>query len=158
MDWIRKSARQLRGVLFRRGLRRHDVEDVIQDAFLRMQVYCKEGGHVRNPEAFLVRTAVNLSLNSQCRARAHVSVEDARDDIQRVLGVEPAPEDVLAGEESMLDVQARIEAMPPRAREVFLLHYIDEYTYPQISQLLGISVSAIEKHMARAMLRLTERE
>jgi RNA polymerase sigma factor (sigma-70 family) len=158
MDWIRKSARQLRQVLHRRGLRRHDMEDVIQDAFLRMQVYCHEGGQVRNPEAFLVRTALNLSANSRSRERAYLRFDEVADDLHQLLGVEPAPEEVLAAEECLSGVNAQIEAMPPRTREVFLLHCIDEYTYPQIARLLGISVSAIEKHMARAMLKLTGQE
>jgi RNA polymerase sigma-70 factor (ECF subfamily) len=156
MDWVKQGMRRLHDLLHRRGWKRQDMEDVIQDAFLRMQVYCTHGNQVRNPEAFLVRTALNLSMNSRTRDRSHLHIEHEAEDLQGRLGLEPAPEEVLAAEERLQDVVSRVEAMTPRTREIFLLHYIEDYSYPQISRQLGISISAIEKHMARAMLLLTQ--
>jgi RNA polymerase sigma factor (sigma-70 family) len=158
VEWFKHSTRRLKNLLRRRGWRRQDMEDVIQDAFLRMHVYCREGGEVRNPEAFLVRTTLNLAINQKTRSRAHLFVEAPVEDAHAslALALEPAPEEVLAAEERLGSVLGRIAAMTPRTREIFLLHYVDEYTYPQIARQLGISVSAVEKHMARGMLVLTE--
>jgi RNA polymerase sigma-70 factor (ECF subfamily) len=132
------------------------MEDLIQDAFLRMHVYCREGGEVRNPEAFLVRTTLNLAINQQTRSRAHLYVEASVEEAHPSLALEPAPEEVLAAEERLGSVLGRIASMTPRTREIFLLHFVDDYTYPQIARQLGVSVSAVEKHMARGMLVLTE--
>lgn len=156
MDWVKSAVRRLHQALNRRGWRRQDAEDVIQDAFLRMQAYCSQGGEVRNSEAFLVRTALNLSINLRARGAEHVPVEQAVDDPALILGLAPSSDEVLVAEESLARVSMLIDRMTPRTREIFLLHYIDEYTYPQIARQLGISVSAVEKHMARAMLAMTE--
>jgi RNA polymerase sigma factor (sigma-70 family) len=156
MDWARQCHRRLRDLFHRRGWQRQDMEDIIQDAFLRMQVYCRQGGEVRNPEAFLVRTALNLSVNTRSRNPAARHVEQTVEELQLALGAAPAPEEILAAEERLQQVTALIGAMTPRTREIFLLHYLDDLSYPQIARQLGISVSAIEKHMARAMLALTE--
>jgi RNA polymerase sigma factor (sigma-70 family) len=156
MDWARKNLRRLHDLLHRRGWKRQDAEDVIQDAFLRMQAYCNEGGQVRNTEAFLVRTVLNLSTNSRTRDRSHLFVDESAEEVSVLLGVAPAPDELLAAEERLREVSALIDAMTPRTREIFLLHYIDNYSYPQIARQLGISVSAVEKHVARAMLALTE--
>ena len=53
-----------RGALARvvgRIVKRHDIEDILQDAFIRS---FEAGGryHIRNPRAFLLRTATNLAL------------------------------------------------------------------------------------------------
>lgn len=156
MDWVRTNLRRLHQLLRRRGWKRQDADDVIQDAFMRMQAYCNEGGEVRNTEAFLVRTVLNLSANSRSRDRSHLSVEVADEDVAMVFGVSPAADEVLAAEECLRGLSAQIESMPVRTREIFLLHYLEDYTYPQIARHLGISVSAVEKHMARAMLAVTE--
>lgn len=156
MDWVRKSVLHLQRVMRKRGWRRQEAEDVIQDAFMRMQNYCNQGGEVRNPEAFLVRTALNLATNVRTRSRAHLYVEQTEEVVSIALGLEPPPEEVLAAEEALDRVCKQLDALTPRTRQIFLMHYLDGYTYPQIAQQLGISVSAVEKHMARAMFALTK--
>lgn len=156
MDWVRNHIRRLHCVLRRRGWQRHDAEDVIQDAFLRMQAFCNEGGEVRNSEAFLVRTAINLAVNSRTREPVHSSLAEHEEQPWQTLNFAPAPEDILTAEESLERVMALLETLTSRTREIFLLRYVDGYTYPQIARQLNISVSAIEKHMARAMLVLTK--
>lgn len=156
MDWIRSNIRRLHGLLRRRGWQKHDAEDVIQDAFMRMQAFCNDGGEVRNPEAFLVRTALNLSINLRTRKRDHATVAQLEPDCTQPLQFAPAADDVLAAEDSLKAVVSLVDTMTPRTREIFLMHYLEGYTYPQIAQQLGISVSAIEKHVARAMLALTQ--
>lgn len=156
MDWVRNHIRRLHAVLRRRGWERQDAEDVIQDAFLRMQAFCNEGGEVRNSEAFLVRTAINLSVNSRVRQPVYSALSEDDEQQRQSLSFAPAPEDILAAEESLDRVVALLDTLTSRTREIFLLRYIDGYTYPQIAQQLNISVSAIEKHMARALLVLTK--
>lgn len=156
MDWVKSNVRRLHELLKRRGWKRHDAEDVIQDAFLKMQSYCNEGGAVHNSEAFLVRTVLNLSANSRAREHTVLYVEETTQDPVLLLGLAPAPDEEVAAEEWLKKVTSLIDVMTPRTREIFLLHYIEHYSYPQIAQQLGISVSAIEKHIARAMLALTQ--
>lgn len=156
MEWVKHCRLRLRDLLRRRGWKRQELDDVIQEAFLRMQIYCSQGGEVRNREAFLVRTTLNLAINQRTRDKSHLHVEEAPEHVQVLLDCAPPPEDVLAAEERLRRITARIDAMTPRTREIFLMHYIDDYSYPQIARQLGVSVSAIEKHMARAMLALTE--
>lgn len=156
MSWVLDNVRRLHQVLRRRGWKRHDAEDVIQDAFLRMQTYCNDGGEVHNSEAFLVRTALNLSFNVRARRPNEVLLAQPDDEGPVQLQFAPAPEEVLEAEQCLDQVVALIDGMTPRTREIFLLHYLDGFTYPQIAGQLGISVSAVEKHMARAMLALTQ--
>src|SRR6187551_692488 len=69
-----------RGALARavgRIVKRHDIEDILQDAFVRS--FEAEGRyHIRNPRAFLLRTATNLALNHASRSgyRTTSDIED----------------------------------------------------------------------------------
>lgn len=72
--------------------------------------------------------------------------------------VDPAadPERSLIGSQRLKRVMASIEAMPPRRREVFLLHRVEELTYAQIARRLNVTIKAVEKHMHLAMRQLSD--
>ena len=53
-------------------------------------------------------------------------------------------------------VVSGINHLPERTREIFLMHRIDKLEYSEIAQRLGISESAIEKQMAKAMVALAD--
>ena len=52
---------------------------------------------------------------------------------------------------------AALLELPDRTRIIFVLRRLEGMKYSEIAHKLGISVSAVEKHMLRAMSYLTER-
>jgi DNA-directed RNA polymerase specialized sigma24 family protein len=66
-----------------RGRSIDDTEDLIQEAFLRLQVYCRDKD-VAQTEAFLVRTALNLSIDQHRRATTAALVPGALDRMQLI--------------------------------------------------------------------------
>ena len=66
----------------------------------------------------------------------------------------PGAEQIVAGKQRLKRMLAALNALPPRARQVVILRRFENLTYLQIARRLGISVSAVEKHMARAMTAL----
>jgi RNA polymerase sigma factor (sigma-70 family) len=66
----------------------------------------------------------------------------------------PGAEQIVAGKQRLKRMLAALNALPPRARQVVILRRFENLTYLQIARRLGISVSAVEKHMARAMAAL----
>ena len=53
-------------------------------------------------------------------------------------------------------IEEIVAAMDPLTREVFLLHRIDDWSYPRIAHALGISVETVEKHLARGIGAIDE--
>ena len=51
---------------------------------------------------------------------------------------------------------AAMEDLPARTREAFVLHRFEEMQYAAIAGHMGISVSAVEKHIMRAIRRLAD--
>lgn len=142
---------------FQRKVGAEEVDDLVQDVFLKMQgrgERAKE--HPENIEGYLFRTAANV-LVTHFRKRATQGwnrldpLEDFPDPLDDV-----SPERVLIGRQAVNRVAAALEALPPRARQAFLLHRFEELTYPVIAARMGVSVKAVEALITRAMQRLGE--
>jgi RNA polymerase sigma factor (sigma-70 family) len=154
MDELVPLLAKLRRLLRSRGRSIDDTDDLIQDAFVRLTVYCKDH-KVEKTEAFLVRTALNLSIDQRIRERRS-RVDSVDLDTLSLVDPGPNPDVVYEGEKRLLHWQAGLLALSPRRREVFLLNRLDGYTFPQIAEKLHISLSMVEKHCAKALLFLTD--
>lgn len=130
-----------------------DAEDLLHSAYVRLEQYSATN-MVTNPAAFLVRTALNIGIDNYRHDRriygeTRVPVPDRED-------MSPRADDVVAAKELLSRVVSGINHLPERTREIFLMHRIDKLEYSEIAQRLGISESAIEKQMAKAMLTLAD--
>jgi len=142
----------VRRTLVRRGRTVDEAEDLVQDAWVRM---ASHGGSepVTNPEAFLMRTAINLSIDAH-RAKRVRGEEVAIDDVP-LADVAPGAEALLLGKERLARMMVCLERLPERTREIFMAHRLDGRSYTDIARELGISINAVEKHVTKATLMLT---
>jgi RNA polymerase sigma factor (sigma-70 family) len=152
MHGMVKHVRRLIDVLRRLGRSREDTEDLIQEAFLRLHIYCQTH-EVREQEAFLVRTVQNLSVDSHRRAHRELYVDEPVETLTLV-DVRLTPDEDVAIQQRLDKVRAVLDALKPRTRDVFLMHRVEGYSSAQVAERFGISVSAVEKHIARAVLAL----
>jgi RNA polymerase sigma factor (sigma-70 family) len=146
---------KLRKLLRHRGRTKDEADDLIQEAFLRLQAYRRER-QVREPEAFLVRTVQNLTIDAR-RQKLHRGPHVAVDtETLRLIDPTPEPDEVVAARQRLQQLKAGLATLPPRTREIILLNRIDGLSQQQIAERLRISVSAVEKHIAKAALFLSD--
>jgi len=130
-----------------------DAEDLLHSAYLRLEQYRVE--HVvENPTAFLVRTAANLAIDHH-RHEKFWEPGDAKRDGQRP-DEAPLQDEVIAARTRLERVKEGLAQLSPRTREIFLMHRLRGLKYREIAVHFGISQSAVEKHIAKATLFLTE--
>ena len=150
MEWFTIHLRRLQLLLRRRGHSREDAEDLIHEAFLRVQAYCDHGGEVREQEAFLVRSVLNLARDAHQRAHLDLYASQPVEDLT-ILDTAPRPDEVLDAQQRLDELREVLNAINPRTCEAFFLHRVDGLSYAQIADHFDISVSAVEKHIAKAM-------
>ena len=74
------------------------------------------------------------------------------------VGVEPIdPERVLAGRQSLGQIAAALREAPERTRAIFLLYRVEQMKKRDIAETYGISTSAVDKHLMKAMAHLWKR-
>lgn len=131
-----------------------DAEDIVQEAFLRVvETYGDQNVRkVDNLLSRVVRSVAidNLKLRTSRRARMEVEVQVSS--VNQPLD----PERGLMGSQRLRQVMETIDNMPARRREVFLLHRMEDLTYPQIARHTGTSIKAVEKHIRLALKQLAE--
>ena len=149
MQWAMAHYRRLEKLLRRRGRTREEAEDLIQETFLRVKVYLDQGKEIREPEAFLVRTALNLSQDTRLHERRHLYARQSVEDLF-LIDKGPGPDEVLEAEQRLRQLQLALDRASSRARDVFLMNRLYGMSYEQIADHFDLSVSAIEKHMAKA--------
>ena len=147
--WWRQVLRRVRRATGNQA----QAEDYLHTAFLRLEEY-RSRKEVRNPAAFLVKTAVNIAVDESRHRRVRNEVVGTFVDIMNISDREPLQSEALAARERLLRVREGLAQLSPRTREIFLMHRLDHMKYREIGEHFGITVSAVEKHVAKATLFL----
>jgi RNA polymerase sigma-70 factor (ECF subfamily) len=147
---------RLQTLLRSRGRTREEAEDLIQDAFVKMQEYCEKGGKVHQPEGFLVRTVLRLASNARRDEHRDLYSATQVEKLTFLIDTTPTPDEVLAGDECLRRMREALDAVSRRTRDIFFMQRLDGLSYAQIAQRLGLSVSAVEKHIASALAILAK--
>lgn len=132
---------------------RSDAEDLLHSAYIRLAQY-RSAHVVENPSAFIVRTAVNLAVDIHRRDNFWQGGDNGQDGERP--DDAPLQDEVIAARERLLRVQQGLAALPQRTREIFLMHRLRGLKYREIAVHYGISQSAVEKHIAKAALFLSD--
>lgn len=156
--WSARNLKWLRKQVTRRDRSAQDVDDLIQEAILRVAESC-ERHEVRDAAGMLVRTLTRLSIN-ECRDRArHPYVPDdiaILDSLSPLLDTSPLPEELIQAEQNWALIARVIEPLDVRMRTSFMLNRIDGMKYRDIARYLRVSASTVEKDIALVMALLIE--
>ena len=142
---------------FRRHLQHEaDAEDLAQEALVRL---VRSPAQVEHAEAYVLRIASNLLRDRFRRDRSHCAGQHDSIDgaLHELPSEEPGTDDVYASRERLERLLSALDELSPRCRQVFLLQRYEGMTYTAIARQLQVSVSAVEKHMMRALLHLQAR-
>ena len=132
------------------------VDDLVQDVMLRMYAR-RDRKPLENPRGYIFQTASSVLRDQSRRDRVRqimVTTDFSEFDIP---DVECTPENVIHGRNQLKSVIAALNELPERTRDVFLLRRYEGLAYGEIAERTGLSISAIEKHVARAAAHLARR-
>jgi RNA polymerase sigma-70 factor (ECF subfamily) len=154
MSDVLQMFRKVRAVVLRHGVAPQDADDIVQEAFARLESYTRRQ-ELRSEEAFLVTTAVNVS-HDQARRRARTPMQAGELDLQAIADGGPMPEEQLLVQERMRRASTGLARLDPTTRRCLLAQRLEGLTFPQIAKLENMSVAAVEKRVARAVMFLTK--
>jgi RNA polymerase sigma-70 factor (ECF subfamily) len=147
-DMLRKA----RAAVLRRGVPYDEADDLVQEAFLRLEGY-ERANAVRSREAFLVSAAVNLTID-RARRRERSPFDELTRDLEAVPATTAGPDEILSARTRLRRLEEGIAQLPERTRRILLSRRIDGADYRRIAEAENMTVAAVEKQVARATLGL----
>jgi len=134
-----------------------DVEDLVQDVLMRMHVR-GQTDPIANVEGYLFQVAASVLTDRARRDAvrhrgAHHELTEAFHPVDEL-----TPERVLRGRQDVDRLANALEEMPEMTRDAFVLHRFEEMSYDAIGVHLGISTSAVGRHIMKAVRFLAARD
>lgn len=144
----------LRRFIARFMIRAEDVEDVLQETYVR--VVKSDTNLISSPKAYLYRAARNIALNELNRKSnsatdfiEDIAKQDFEDDITAI--------DLQAHNKIKFEVFAQAMALlPPKCRKVFLLKKVYGLTHKEIAGRLDIAVKTVDAHLIKGLFKCRE--
>jgi RNA polymerase sigma factor (sigma-70 family) len=155
--WFVKHARDLGRFLRRRLANEHDVEECVQETFLKVWRQEQRGVLEGEPVGYLYRTALNVARDRHRQDVArHQASHEALDE-QRMEDDRPDAETEVHWRQTVRLLEAALADLRPSTRKVFLLHHVENLSYAQIAERLGVTTRTVEREMARALAHCASR-
>ena len=118
---------------------RHEAEEIMQDAYMRLWERWDRVSVIDDPAGFLFRTAMNLFRSRYRRAVLAV---------RRQVWMAPTIDDLALVEER--DEVVRIRPLSPAERASVVLTTMFGYTSEEAGRLLGVKAATVRAHATRA--------
>lgn len=143
----------LRGALARYFQRRlpgaNDIEDLVQDVFLRI-VKRGDNADLDRYEGYVFETAASVLKDRYRRRKVRAADRHLPFDPDLHAQTSLDPERTVLGQEALRSMTRVILQMPERTRTIFVLRRLEGLPHQEIARRLGLSLSAVEKHIQRA--------
>ena len=136
---------------------RVEVEDIVQDAFLKAFKRLDSFQHQASFSTWLQRIAINTALDfiKRCGRSPITAVDDPEVIAERVPQV-LAPGARLEREEIAEITHTVLDELPEIFRTVIVMRELEDRTYQEIADLLEISIGTVESRLYRARARFKD--
>ena len=129
---------------------REDADDILQTIFLRLLRRECPPDLARNPQAYLYRAALNLSLDTLKIRRRQPQRTDDPEHIET-----PAPDSEAPFDDDMhRRLYEAIAQLSPEAAEILILRYVHNTSDAEIAKMLGVSRTVVAVRLFRTRARL----
>jgi len=149
---VRRYEKKLCALAWRMLHNRADVEDAVQEAFMKAYRSLARFRGDAQFSTWIYRITVNLILN---RLRKSSKMKEIELDTDRIED-SSNPRVSARNRELRLATARAIADLPPRQRAIFHMRYEEERPHAEIAQVLGLSEGAVKSSYHHAVLKLRE--
>lgn len=128
---------------------KEDAMDVVQDTFITIWQQRDDLTKVQSLKGYLYAIARYKAL--KC-IRNNIKKHDYFESLMDFFTLhEESPEDMMIADELQGIIDAQIELLPPKMREVFVLSRQNNLSYKEIAALLNISDKTVKKQISNSL-------
>jgi RNA polymerase sigma factor (sigma-70 family) len=127
---------------------REEAADLVQEAFLRL---CQQISLPEYPRTWLSRTGYRLFIDRWRREQRLLKLP-----LVQVVPDLATPEQAVLHREFEMNIYRLLRRLKPQARTAFHLRVYEQYSYNEISQLLGCSENTVKSYIRRGRVQLSK--
>lgn len=131
---------QLYAQIRRMVLYHDDADDILQNTFLKAWTSLSTFRGESKLSTWLYRIAFNETLAFLGKQKDNLALDDPEAAIVNQL----MSDEYFDGDETEARLQAAVQSLPPKQRQVFTLKYFEEMKYEAISEILGTTVGGLK--------------
>lgn len=159
-ELVAKYQRYVYNLIYQHLGRTDDLEDVAQEVFLRLYKFIRKYRGNASLESWIYKVVLNY-----CRTHAR-----RRSTFTRIFGMVPNSNgeergfeilDTLASETydpaktveqrvQAEDIMGAVRSLPPIYSDILIMREVNELSYEEIAQILGISIGTVKSRISRA--------
>lgn len=127
-----------------------DIEDVVQETYLRAYV-AEQKKVIHHPKGFLFRVAKNVALSKLTKKSNQITdyIEDFGS--SDVFGTEASIDQQIEAEELLGTYCEAVATLSDKCREVFLYRKVHGLAHNEIAERMSLSVSSVHKYLRQGM-------
>jgi RNA polymerase sigma factor (sigma-70 family) len=133
-----------------RIVRPHEIEDIVQETFVQSFTASRQQP-IRNPRAFMFRTARNLALNSINRAEHKLACSMEIMDEGEFESDADLVEGKYESDQRFHSFCRAVSMLPDTCRKAFVLKKVYGLSQKEIARHMCIAESTVEKHISKGM-------
>lgn len=130
----------LYSIIYGYVLNKDDSDDILQDVFIKYINLKKKFKDLDSEKYYLVRMTINLCKDYYIKNVKLIHIEN----------------DIVDENNNMYVLRKIITTLPPKYKEIIILHYYNSFDIKTISNILHISNEAVRKRLERAKDKIKE--
>lgn len=127
-----------------------EAQEVAQESYVRL-LQLQDTQAISFLRAYLFRIAANLATD-RLRTRRTAPQVDVSEETLESMSDQLEPERAALSREQLALFLNCLEELPPKCRQVFVMHRLHRLSSRQIAEKLDISTRMVRKHIARALI------
>ncbi len=136
---------------------RSDAEDLVQETFAKALKGFDSFQPGTNFRAWIYRILRNTFLTSRTGLKASISLDDEDDPQTPTPATTQTPESILLARADHDAIQRALRELPVAHREIIVLCDVEEMSYREIGEALGIPIGTVMSRLARARKAMRQR-
>ena len=132
------------------------AEDLVQETYMKALRGFSSFQQGTNFRAWMYKILRNTFLTTKAGLKVSVSLDSDGDDRPAEPAVTETPESVLLSRAEIETIQNALEKLPVKFREIILLCDLEEMSYQEIGQTLGIPIGTVMSRLSRARKAMRE--
>jgi len=130
---------------------KNGAEDITQEVFVKVWKNLKKVDPKKNFKVWLFTIARNTVID-WFRKRKNILFSEKEERFEETIpDIEPLPDEIFMRKELGKELEEALSKIRPDWKEVILLHYVENMTFEQISEVVGKPLNTVKSHHLRAL-------